>query len=68
MFSLKVENTRGGIFELTNDAKNFQVTNIYRTIKDGNISISKNSDMIYLTTCDQIVKGYQLVIEGMLVS
>lgn len=28
MFSLKVENTRGGIFELTNDEKNFQVTNI----------------------------------------
>ena len=54
--------------EILDEEKHFQVTNIYRTIKDGDISISENSDMIYLTTCDQIVKGYQLVIEGVLVS
>lgn len=54
--------------EILDEEKHFQVINIYRTIKDGDISISENSDMIYLTTCDQIVKGYQLVIEGVLVS
>ena len=42
----------------------YEVTNIYRTQKDGDIAISKNEGMIYLTTCDQVIKGYQLVIEG----
>lgn len=45
----------------------YKVNNIYRTIKDGDISIKNQEGMIYLTTCDQIIKGYQLVIEGILV-
>ena len=53
--------------EILGEKKHYQISNIYRTIKDGDISISDKSNMIYLTTCDQIVKGYQLVIEGTLV-
>ena len=53
--------------DILREEKHYQVTNIYRTIKDGDISISNKSNMIYLTTCDQIFEGYQLVIEGTLV-
>ena len=42
--------------------RHYKITDIYRTVKDGDISISKESGKLYLTTCDQVVKGYQLVI------
>ena len=53
---------------IADSTMHYRVSNIYRTIKDGDIAISNKSGMIYLTTCDQIIDGYQLVIEGMLVS
>lgn len=53
---------------LENEKLHFQVRNIYRTVKDGDVSISKEEGMIYLTTCDQIIRGYQLVIEGKLIT
>ncbi len=52
------------ILSLGDKRLHYEVTNIYRTKKDGDIAISKNEGMIYLTTCDQVIKGYQLVIEG----
>lgn len=42
----------------------YVVSDIYRIEKSGKINISKREGMIYLTTCDQIIDGYQLVIEG----
>lgn len=53
--------------EIADENNHYKINNIYRTIKDGDISIKTNEGMIYLTTCDQIIKGYQLVIEGILV-
>ena len=47
--------------------KHFQVNNIYRIKKNGKINISNKENMIYLTTCDQIIKGYQLIVEGILI-
>ncbi len=47
---------------IEDNTTHYQVTNIYREIKDGDISISNQSGLLYLTTCDQIVSGYQLVV------
>lgn len=52
--------------KLPTEELHYEVINIYRTPKDGDIAISKEEGKIYLTTCDQIIKGYQLVIEGIL--
>lgn len=41
----------------------YEVVNIRRIPKTGKINISSEENMLYLTTCDQIVKGYQLIIE-----
>lgn len=43
------------------------IANIRNEIKDGTISIENKEDYLILTTCDQINKGYQLIIEGKLV-
>lgn len=45
----------------------YRVTNIRREKKDGNIGISNKENQLILTTCDQVVKGYQLIIESILV-
>ena len=50
--------------KLSSEIIHFVVSNIYKTKKDGDIAISNKEGMIYLTTCDQIIDGYQLVIEG----
>ena len=50
--------------EFINNTIHFQITNIYREIKKGKINIKKEEGQIILTTCDQIYKGYQLIIEG----
>ena len=42
----------------------YQVINIYRELKNGQINIKRQEDQIILTTCDQLYKGYQLIIEG----
>lgn len=50
--------------EVTN---HYVVTNIRREIKDGQISIEDEENQIILTTCDQVLAGYQLIIEGKLI-
>lgn len=53
------------IYLKINDNKtHYIITDIYRVEKVGSIKIKNISGMIYLTTCDQVIKGYQLVIEG----
>lgn len=50
--------------DIENNTYHYIVDNIYRVKKTGSINISNAANMLYLTTCDQIVSGYQLVIEG----
>ena len=50
--------------DIENNTYHYIVDNIYRVKKTGSINISNATNMLYLTTCDQIVSGYQLVIEG----
>lgn len=47
----------------------YHVQDIYREIKNGYIHINeaKNEEILILTTCDQINKGYQLIIKAVLV-
>lgn len=42
----------------------YVISDIYRVEKIGSIKLKNIPGMLYLTTCDQIIKGYQLVIEG----
>lgn len=49
--------------KLNNELLSYKVTNIIKTRKNGTISIKNQENMLYLTTCDQIIKGYQLTIE-----
>lgn len=46
----------------------YQVTNIRKEIKDGDITIPSSKNMLILTTCDQVEKGKQLIIEAILLS
>ena len=50
-----------------NKTNKYKIKNISRKIKDGKIKISKEGNQIILVTCDQIVKGYNLIIEGKLI-
>ena len=50
--------------DINNEKNKYIITSIYRVKKTGNINIKNNTDMLYLTTCDQVIDGYQLVIEG----
>ena len=47
----------------------YQVTDIYKEIKDGsiNVKIKNKEKVLVLTTCDQINKGYQLIIKAVLI-
>lgn len=48
--------------ELNSNINHYKVVDISRTIKNGEVYISKSSGFLYLTTCDQIIEGYQLTI------
>ena len=48
--------------ELYDKALHYKIIDITRTPKNGSINISKSSGFLYLTTCDQALKGYQLTI------
>jgi hypothetical protein len=37
-------------------------------VKNGKISIKMEENQVILTTCNQIKKGYQLIVEGNLVN
>ena len=56
----------GDIIYLEIDSMNYTyaVDDIYRVEKTGSINIKNKSDILYLTTCDQVIDGYQLIIEG----
>lgn len=51
-------------FKINNEELIFEVRDIKRVKKSGKIDIKNEENMIILTTCDEIVKGYQLIIEG----
>lgn len=53
--------------EFKDKVNKYKVKRIRKEIKDGSISIPKKENMLILTTCDQIVKGYQLIVEAKLV-
>lgn len=42
----------------------YKVSKIRKDLKNGTLKIDNKENMIYLTTCDQIIKGFQLTIEG----
>ena len=48
--------------ELHDKNMHYKVIDITRTIKNGEVYISNSSGFLYLTTCDQTIKGYQLTI------
>lgn len=48
--------------ELYDNKLHYKVIDITRSIKNGSINISDSSGFLYLTTCDQTIKGYQLTI------
>lgn len=50
--------------EFKDEKKHYQVSSIKREKKDGTIKLKKQSGMLILTTCDQIIKGYQLIVES----
>ena len=56
------------IIYLYHDGKRYeyQVINKYETIKDGTLEISNEPGVLYLTTCSELNKGKQLVIETIL--
>ena len=49
--------------KINNDLKKYMVDNIYRAKKNGHIKIKNKENMLILTTCDKLFKGYQLIIE-----
>ena len=48
--------------ELYNKKMHYKVIDITRTLKNGEIYINNQKGFLYLTTCDQTIKGYQLTI------
>ena len=46
---------------------NYEVVNIRNEIKNGKINIKNEKNQVILTTCNQVKKGYQLIIEGSLI-
>lgn len=46
---------------------NYKVVNIRNEIKNGKINIKNEKNQVILTTCNQVKKGYQLIIEGSLI-
>ena len=40
----------------------YKIIDIKSVIKTGKIEISNENNLLYLTTCDQIIDGYQLII------
>lgn len=46
---------------------NYEVVNIRNEIKNGKINMKNEGNQVILTTCNQVKKGYQLIIEGSLI-
>ena len=46
---------------------NYEVVNIRNEIKNGKINLKNEKNQVILTTCNQVKKGYQLIIEGSLI-
>lgn len=52
---------------MQNKTYTYEVTSIKRSVKNGKLNISNLEGMLYLTTCDQVLKGYQLTVEASLI-
>lgn len=62
---LKMLELKDEIYIEINDLSiKYEITKIDREKKTGSINIPKEENIIVLTTCDQIIKDYQLVILG----
>lgn len=56
------------ILKFNDKVNHYIVSNIRNEVKNGKINIKKEENQVILTTCNQIKKGYQLIIEGNLVN
>lgn len=50
--------------KIENQEIKYQVNDIKKIPKTGKITIRNKENMLILTTCDQVIKGYQLIIEA----
>lgn len=55
------------ILKFNNQENHYIVKRIRNEIKDGSINILNEKNQVILTTCNQVKKGYQLIIEASLV-
>ena len=51
-----------------NKVNHYIVSSIRNEVKNGKINIKMEENQVILTTCNQIRKGYQLIVEGNLVN
>lgn len=55
------------ILKFKNQENHYRIKTIRNEIKDGSINILNEKNQVILTTCNQVKKGYQLIIEASLV-
>lgn len=55
------------ILKFKNQENHYKIKRIRNEIKDGSINILNEKNQVILTTCNQVKKGYQLIIEASLV-
>ena len=55
------------IIKFENKENHYKIKRIRNEIKDGSINILNEKNQVILTTCNQVKKGYQLIIEASLV-
>jgi LPXTG-site transpeptidase (sortase) family protein len=53
---------------IDNNTSTYKVIDINNTKKNGTISIPNTSNLLILTTCNQILKGYQLTITAKIIA
>lgn len=56
------------ILKFNNKVNHYIVSSIRNEVKNGKINIKMEENQVILTTCNQIKKGYQLIVEGNLVN
>lgn len=55
------------ILKFKNQENHYRIKRIRNEIKDGSINILNEKNQVILTTCNQVKKGYQLIVEASLV-
>ena len=48
---------------IAGEKKEYKIEKIWKNKKNGKLKIDNKSGYLYLTTCDQVEKGYQLIIK-----